>query len=111
MGPGRWPGTSERRLDGLWVADGPARGIVEWTRSDERFAGEITDLRVQVIEAKRRLNVDVIGQVVAGVDMLARSYPSTSIIDRCVVVGPDPDPVLTQVCGSWGIEVCSSGLG
>ena len=56
----------------------------------------------EVIEAKGRMNTDVIGQVVAGASLLARAYPNHPLIPQTVVVGGEPDPALDWVCVSVG---------
>jgi hypothetical protein len=104
-GPGGWPSTKPRRLDGLWIADADTRGPKIWSLGDDQLPFEVDTDAVMVIEAKRELNHDVIGQVLAGVDMFGRSYPSRAIVRRSVVIGTKPDPALDEICARWDIAV------
>ncbi len=103
-GLGNFPAATGRRLDGLWVPDTPDRGPTLWRRSSDVLAEELDTDEIEVIEAKRHLNHDVIGQVLAGIDMLARAYPSRAVIRRSVVVG-ETDPALRALCWKWDISI------
>jgi len=107
-GPGDWPSKRHhKRLDGLHVPSGPS-AILRWEDTDrDDFASWVAGEQVNLLESKASLNTDVIGQVVAGVDMFSRSYPSAGQIQPIVTVWAPADPALTWVCHKRGIEVFS----
>ena len=105
--PGSWQNRrSHRRLDGLYLPDAGIDSVVWWNDlGAERLEELITDRPATLLESKDSLNTDVIGQVVAGVDMLSRSYPTHGRIDTVATVWAPTDPALRWVCNSLGIEV------
>lgn len=96
---------ADRRLDGLHVPTGEVGRELEHWRSDLDVRSAVRDFDVEVIEAKRSLNTDVIGQVIAGADLIARQFPDHRLIHRTVVVSGEPDPALRWVCEKQGIRV------
>ena len=108
-GPRQWPpGAKPRRIDGVRiVAPTPALpdGIYTFSRRENRRTVEdlIAGARVEVIEVKRSLDRPVIGQVIAGADLLEMEY-SPAEVDQ-VVVCEVGDPVLEAVCERRGIVV------
>jgi hypothetical protein len=108
-GPRQWPpGAKPRRIDGVRiVAPTPAfpAGMYTYTRREIRSTVEdlIAGARVEVIEVKRSLNRPVLGQVIAGADLLEMEYAPAKV-DQ-VVVCEVGDPVLEAVCERRGIVV------
>ena len=105
--PGDWPNRrSHRRLDGLYLPDAGEDAIVWWNDlGAERLQKLVAGRPAILLESKDTLNTDVIGQAVAGVDMLSRSYPMHGRIDSVATVWAPIDPALRWVCASLGIEV------
>jgi hypothetical protein len=105
-GPGGWPAKkNHKRLDGLHIPSAPS-GIVHWDHADhDEFAELVADEPVNLLESKDSLNVDVIGQAEAGIDMFSRAYPSCGRIAPIVTVWDPTNPALTWVCHKRGIEV------
>ena len=110
-GPGDWPDRRRhKRLDGLYLADAAADQVVSWNEvGADRLSELIARRPATVLESKAELNTDVIGQAVAGIDMLSRSYPHHGRLDAVATVwGPVTDPVLSWVAGRRGITVYSA---
>lgn len=104
-GPGDWPNRrSHRALDALYLPDHPDSAIRHWT-PDVGLAAAVDGQVCEIVEAKNHLNVDVIGQCIAGVDMFSRSYPNHGRIDMVAAVEGTPDPALTWVCRRRGIRL------
>ena len=84
-GPRQWPpGAKPRRIDGVRiVAPAPALpdGIYAFARRENRRTVEdlVAGARVEVIEVKRALGRPVLGQVIAGADIL---LPTVARIHR-----------------------------
>jgi hypothetical protein len=97
---------ADAALGALHVPDLP--GGFNWWPEHARLDGLQSVLRdhdVEVIEAKRRLNTDVIGQVIAGAILLAHEYPKHRLIGQTVVVAGRPEPALEWVCNKLGVTV------
>ena len=56
------------------------------------FAAAVAERHIELLEAKRELNLDVIGQRIAGVTMLSRSYPAHGPIQQVAIVRGDSGP-------------------
>lgn len=97
---------ADRRLDGLHVPTADIHRPLERWRQDMDLATVLTNFDVEVIEAKRALNMDVIGQVIAGADLLGRQYQQHRLISQTVVVSTE-DPALQWVCDKLGIFVAT----
>ena len=97
---------ADAALDALRIPDLP--GELNWWPENARLDGLqsiLRDFDVEVIEAKRRLNTGVIGQVMAGAILLAHAYPLHRLIRQTVVVAGRPEPALEWVCNKLGITV------
>jgi hypothetical protein len=97
---------SDAALDGLYLPgrDGdlawwPGGGAIDLTAI-------VAEFDVEIIEAKRTMNFDVIGQSVAGAIVVAHAYPTHRLISQTVLVGGLPDSCLDWVCRKRGIAVC-----
>jgi hypothetical protein len=107
-GPGGWPNRrSHRRLDAVHFPGRPERMVRDWGTGSAGFAEAVRDAEIEVVEAKHELNFDVIGQCIAGIDMLSRAYPHHGLVVPVAVVRGIPDPALTWVCNRRGILVDS----
>ncbi len=115
-GPGDWPNKrSYRSLDGLHLPGAGDDAVVRWTSFDRnRLPGLLRSEPAVILEAKRELNTDVIGQAIAGRDFFSRSYPAHGPLSMVVTVGgPVADSALRWVADRRGIqvhEVAPSGL-
>ena len=98
---------TKQMLDGLHVPTGEAGRSLEHWRADMDLKSALRDFDVEVIEAKRQLNTDVIGQVIAGANLIARQFPDQRLIRQTVVVSGEPDPALRWVCDKRGILVAA----
>lgn len=110
-GPGDWPDSRRhKRLDGLYLPEVGDDRIAWWSDvGADRLAQLIEGHPATVLESKAELNPDVIGQAVAGVDMLSRSYPRHGRLDAVVTVwGPVADRALGWVADRRGIAVFST---
>lgn len=102
-----WPaGSKIRWLDGLRIIqEGEHRNELIFYSSD--LKDELPDLvrgaQVEIIEVKTKLNRPVIGQVIAGADMVSMEYDPDEV--RMVVLCEIGDPALEKVCADRGIEV------
>ena len=100
-----WPrGSGTRRIDAIGLPDSQEKTVIprkELGLTD--FTDAITGVDVELIEAKRDLNRLVIGQVVAGFDMLAAEYKPRSVTS--VVLCSRGDPALEWVCQQRSIQV------
>lgn len=94
----------DRRLDGLHVPTVELDRPMEHWHHDMDIESAVRDFDVEVIEVKRYLNPDVIGQVIAGAHLLARQSPRHRLISQTVVVSSD-DSALHWVCDKLGILV------
>ena len=107
-GPREWPpGAKQGRIDGVRLVAPPpslSDGIHAFGR-DSRVMTEIliAGARVEVIEVKQYLNQHVIGQVIAGADLLEMEYAPAQVDP--VVVCAVGDPALEAVCERRGIAV------
>jgi hypothetical protein len=97
---------SDAALDGLRVPD-LAGGSNWWTRTEslDELRSILRDHVVEIIEAKARINTDVIGQVIAGASLVAHAFPRHRLIRQTIVVGGPPEPALDWVCNKRGIRV------
>ena len=92
-----------RRIDAVLV---PGEETQVYGPGDYRHADAVEAIRqrrVHIIEAKRKLNRGVIGQVLVGKYLVERALePSEVIMD---VVCAEENPDLRQFCGAEGIDV------
>jgi hypothetical protein len=107
-GPPLWPpGAKGRRIDGVRLVAPPfglRNSIYSFVRSGgPMLASFIAGARVEVIEVKQDLNRPVIGQVIAGADLLEMEYAPAQVDP--VVVCEVGDPALEAVCERRGIAV------
>lgn len=59
---------------------------------------------VWILEAKRRLNAEVIGQAITAKELFALDYPDVRIVGLGVIV-EESDDLLSKVCHNLGIDV------
>ena|ERR671911_1881101 len=111
-GPRLWPpGAKGRRIDGVRIVAPPPGlrdSIYSYVRgaSGHLIASFIAGAQVEVIEVKQDLNRPVIGQVIAGADLLEMEYAPAQIDP--VVVCAVGDAALEAVCERRGIAVFMS---
>lgn len=106
-GPGDWPDRRRhKRLDGLHVPGAGRDEIVDCRDVGSTALGELVEnSAVAVLESKDTLNVDVIGQAVAGVDMFSRSFPRHSRLESWATVWGPANPALRWVAHRRGVNI------
>lgn len=105
-GPGGWPNPqSSRDIDAVHIPDHPVRAVREWGIGNDELTADVDGRDVEIVEAKVELNADVIGQCLAGVDMVTRACPTHAVVTPVAVVCGEPDPALQWVCHRRGIAV------
>ena len=108
-GPRLWPpGAKGRRIDGVRLVAPPfglRNSIYSYVRGSggPLIASYIAGAQVEVIEVKQDLNRPVIGQVIAGADLLEMEYAPAQVDP--VVVCAVGDAALEAVCERRGIAV------
>lgn len=93
-----------RRIDAVFLDWSEARSSTQNQDLDE-FAEAVVDSPVELIEAKERLNVDVVGQLLAAASTFSSRFPGHGPLRLTAVVGRDSDAALRWYCASVGIEV------
>lgn len=97
-----WPKESRvRRIDCIRVLDDSNEIYKSYDR--DIFKNIIKDKHIELIEAKKRLNRLVIGQVLVGIDMFIKEYKNKDI--KGVILCEIGDPALEVICKERGIEV------
>ena len=81
-----------------------ARFEVRGDRSRQRFRQLVSGRKVEVIEAKRKLNRSVIGQALVAKHLFEFEYPKARAVFP-VVICEESDVVLKKVCDRMGIKV------
>lgn len=93
-----------RRIDAVVLAADQSRISAPLQDLDE-FTEAVLDAKIEMIEAKKRLNVSVVGQLLAGASMFSARYPSHGPVTLTAVVEHDRDAALRWYCASVGIDV------
>jgi hypothetical protein len=108
-GPREWPpGAKQGRIDGVRLVAPPPSLSGDGIHAFGRYSRVMTEIliagaRVEVIEVKQDLNQHVLGQVIAGADLLEMEYAPAQVDP--VVVCAVGDPALEAVCERRGIAV------
>lgn len=92
-----------RRIDGVFIPGGPKRVHAQGSLSLGEIRDRLHGREVRLIEAKLRLNRAVIGQVVAGKQLLEEDYGPSAV--TLVVVAERGHADLERVSEQTGIEV------
>lgn len=92
-----------RRLDGLLVPDETNQIRPRGSYSREEVASAVINKQIHVLEAKRKLNRNVIGQVHVGVALLEKEFSAASILGVALCAQGNPD--LERYCFDQGIQV------
>ena len=106
----KWPaGSKPRRIDAVRIPTSNQKEIVTFRKklNGDRFKELVTGERVEVIEAKQKLNRLVVGQSIVGADMLDLDYQPYSI--KQVIVCKVGDPLLEMIVERRGIQVWKAG--
>jgi hypothetical protein len=105
-GPGGWlEHGSSRAIDAIHLPGHEDQQAELWARDTDALAELVRNSEVEIVEAKKALNFDTIGQCLAGIVMFARSYPTHGPLAAVAVVRGTPDPALTWVCHRRGIHL------
>jgi hypothetical protein len=91
-----------RRLDGLLVHGGDSRVRAQGSYSRDDIAAAVQRQHVYVLEAKRKLNRTLIGQVQVGVALFRRDFSPASAQGVAVCAFGNPD--LDWYCREQGIQ-------
>ena len=92
-----------RRLDGLLIPDEPKQIRPQGSYNREEIASAVMNKQVHVLEAKRKLNRNVIGQVHDGVALLEKEFFPASVQGVALCAQGNPD--LEWYCFDQGINV------
>jgi hypothetical protein len=104
-----YPGTgaasrANRRIDAIVLPEARA-GVSPYLGDLEAFEGSLGYGDVELIEAKRELNVDVIGQLLCGASMFTSRYPQHGRLRLIALVAGARDAALRWFCHVERIEV------
>jgi hypothetical protein len=105
-GNGNWPKKSGiRRIDAINIINGNSKNKIFGQKefSYDYFQTTVSNMSVELIEAKKKLNRLIIGQVIAGYDMFEREYDAQNI--EMVILCGKRDPALEWVCEKRNIKV------
>jgi hypothetical protein len=103
--PGEPPSHSDRRLDALILVDAPAKVSDKGEDLDEMSEVIEAGGTVELVEAKKELNTNVLGQLLCGLSMFRAKYEGRDPIKMTAVVGRAEDAALSWYCAQEGIEV------
>lgn len=102
--------SSPRWIDAVLIpGDGDDKQDLDWKTEAEDFAERIAGRNVEVLEAKRRLNRSVIGQVIVAEHLLKIEHETTETTP--VVVCDEGDELLERVCKMMRVRVWIVGRG
>ena len=91
-----------RRLDGLLIPGGDSRVRAQGSFSRADVVAAVQGQHVHVLEAKRKLNRTVIGQVQVGVALFRRDFSPASVQGVAVCAFGNPD--LEWYCREQGVQ-------
>lgn len=103
--PGERRTRHDRRLDALILVDAPAQVSDKGEDLDEMAEAIAAGRPVELVEAKRELNTNVIGQLLCGLWMFRAKYARHDSIKLAAVVARAEDAALSWYCTQAGIEV------
>lgn len=92
-----------RRIDGILIPNSKSKVYPPSEYTNEDLQEEIKDNSIHLIEAKRTLNRNVIGQVQAGSSLFLREFNPSKLHPVTLCASGEPD--LEWVCKQEGIEV------
>ena len=93
-----------RRVDAVVLPTHPAR-VSPQLQDLAAFESNVGGCEVELIEAKRTLNVDVIGQLLCGASMFTAKYPEHGPLRLTALVADAGDAALRWYCHTERIEV------
>ena len=93
-----------RRLDAV-VLPFPRPEVSPQLQDLDELTEAVVGAKVELVEAKKRLNTDVVGQLLAGASMFSSRYPKHGPLVLTAVVEHNRDAALRWYCASVGIEV------
>ncbi len=97
-----WPeGSKIRRIDGIRIENEDSQIYKPF--DTVLFTETIKEKNIELIEAKKKLNRLVFGQIIAGIDMFKKQYLVENI--KGVILCKEGDPALEIICEQRGIEV------
>ena len=94
----------QRRIDAVVIHDAGPR-VSGQGQDLEEFGQAVAGAHIEVIEAKKRLNFSVVGQVLAGTAMLSERHPDHGPMDATALVGTDHDAALRWFCHRERIRI------
>lgn len=100
--------SSDRRLDALVIPSGGDRVSPQGHHLSE-IGTAVESHPVDLIEAKARLDIDVIGQLLCGAAMFTAKYPNHGPMRLIALVGKVDDAALMWFCNLERIEVVALG--
>ena len=105
-GPGGWSQAgSSRAIDAVHFPGHANQRAELWNADVDELSALVKDSEVEIVEAKKTMRFDVIGQGLAGAVMFARSYPTHGRLTAVALVRGPIDVGLDCVCHRRGIDV------
>lgn len=103
---GPWPaGTADHRLDAVVVAGHPQPGVVGWDEHADEFAEAAAGADLYVAAVRQTANRPLLGLLLAGGDLLARSHPRHGLLGHVAVVADPVEPNVGWTYRVHGVKV------
>ena len=94
------PGSADHRLDAVVLPSHSQPAVVEWEEHADEFAAAAANADLYVAAVRQTANRPLLGLLLAGGDLLVRSYPRHGLLRHVAVVA---DPVESNV--GWAFHV------
>lgn len=99
-------GWKNRYIDGVRLKDSlPEREVITFANHGSEVRDALDGASVELIEVKRSLGRNVIGQVLAGIDLLRAEYTPANIEGVVIVQASKSDSALEWFCENHEIRV------
>jgi hypothetical protein len=107
---GGWPvGTADHRLDAVVVASHAQPAVVAWDEHADEFAVAAAEADLYVAAVRQTANRPLLGLLLAGGDLLVRSYPRHGLLHYLAVVADPVEPNVGWTYRVHGVRVIQHG--